>query len=176
MITSLIVAMTPKGIIGRNGRIPWKSSEDMKYFKETTMGFPVIMGRNTWDSLRIKPLQGRYNVVITRNTALVGKIVEGENGPWFHDSLEDVLEKFREMDTPEVFIIGGAQIYDEAISKDIVDQMYINIMKKDVEGDAWFPYIEKTLWQIEKSGTEFNDFDAYLYVRNPEPEEISPII
>lgn len=171
LIISLIVAMTKDRIIGKNNRIPWKSSEDMKYFKEMTMDKPIIMGRNTWDSLRIKPLPGRYNIVLTKNEELIGNITEGEFGPWFHDNIDDVIDRFEEVGCPEMFVIGGQNIYEEFLNRDLVDQMYINVMNTPAEGNVFFPFIEKSMWKIEESETKFNDFRAFLYTRNKHPED-----
>lgn len=172
MIISIIAAKAKNGIIGNKNRIPWRSKEDMKYFKEMTMGCPVIMGRKTWESIG-RPLVGRLNIVLTKNEDLIGLAGEQEEGPVFIHELTAALTMLEDQGIEEVFIIGGTSIYEKALDLDLVDRMFINEMKLDeVEGDAYFPFIEKSMWEIEKSESEFNDFDAYLYTRKRE-EDIS---
>lgn len=176
MIISLIAALSPEGIIGNKNRIPWKSKEDLQFFRETTMGKPIIMGRTTWDSLNGKPLKGRFNIVLTKNKDKIGTLGDTDEGPLFMGGLTEAFTMLSNQDAEEVFIIGGAQVYDEALRMDYVDQMYINRMKiVDVKGDAWFPFIEESLWIKEESETKFNDFNAYLYTRKREPEDINPL-
>jgi len=171
MVVSLIAAKTKNGIIGKDNRIPWNSKEDMQYFKEMTMGCPIIMGRKTWDSFPKKPLSGRLNIVLTNNDELIGLVGDSKEGPIFMHELTAALTMLEEQGFEEVFIIGGSSVYEKALSLDLVDQMFINQMKFDIQdGDSYFPFIEPTMWNIEKSETEFNDFDAYLYVRKREEE------
>lgn len=167
MIISIIAAMTyDKKVIGNNNVIPWNSKEDMKYFKEKTLNHPVIMGRKTWDSLRVKPLKNRYNVVITTNKNLHNyEDAPEEFGPTYVDSLATAIDYVDGM-ANQAFIIGGSQIYNEAINLDLVDRMYLNYMKTEVEGDCYFPYIDHKLWKQEKVNEVYNDFDAYVFVRN----------
>jgi len=101
MIT-LILAMADNGVIGRDGAIPWRISDDLKRFKRLTMGKPVVMGRKTWDSLPRKPLPERANIVITRQPGWQ------EEGAIAASSLDDALVKTAE--AAEVMVIGGAQI------------------------------------------------------------------
>ena len=176
MLISLIVAMSKDGVIGKDNKIPWRSKEDMTYFKELTMGSPIIMGRKTWDSFPKKPLVGRLNIVLTRNEDLIGLAGDQEEGPIFMHDLTSALTMLDDQGMQEVFIIGGNTVYDEAIRKNLVDRMFINVIKRDdIEGGVYFPFIEPSLWEIEESDTKFNDFVAYLYERKREPEDVNDL-
>ena len=118
--------------IGRNNIMPWHIPEDLKYFKRITMGHPVIMGRKTYDSIG-KPLPGRFNIVITRNSEL--KI----DGCVTVNSLKEAVKIAKAKDKDEIFIIGGGQIYKEAMR--IASKIYLTAVDKVVKGDALFPKI-----------------------------------
>lgn len=136
MIISIIVARSKNGVIGINNQLPWHLPADLKHFKAVTSGHPILMGRKTWDSLG-RPLPNRRNMVITRQSEL--QIAGAE----CFLSLEDALAACK--DAPKVFIIGGAQIYQQALS--IADQLIITEVDTEVEGDAFFPSLDST-WKI----------------------------
>lgn len=142
---SIVVACDPNNVIGKDGKLPWHIPEDLKVFKSLTMGHVIVMGRKTWESLPKKPLPGRTNVVISRT-------MTGEN---CYDSLDKVLE-----DYPDVYVIGGAEIYRLALPK--ADQIFMSKVKKPYDGDTYFP--ELIGWK-EKEITEYNDFNLIHYVR-----------
>ena len=161
-----IIRVKDKVVIGTNNALPWHLPGDLRHFKSLTLGKPVIMGRRTFDSIG-KPLPGRTNIVVTRN-------------PDFHPegvkvsaSLKDALAIARETDSDEIFIIGGAQIYREAIRTGIVKRMYLTEVDKDVEGDAFFPKFVRREWKEtnRKSATQLFDkannerFDFVCYER-----------
>jgi len=131
MRIALIWAMDQNRVIGHNNRLPWKLSSDLKHFKQITMGKPVIMGRNTWDSLG-RPLPGRPNIVISRT-----EHADSENVYWV-TSLDSALEKARQWlkDKPEdeTIIMGGAQIYSLAFP--IAHRLYVTEVLAEVEGDT----------------------------------------
>lgn len=168
LIVSIIAAVSPNGVIGRNGNIPWNCPEDMAFFKMKTMNHPVVMGRTTYDSLKVKPLPDRLNIVLTKNKDLLKTLPPHKFGPYYVDHIKEAIEMV-DGKIDELFIIGGAQIYQEALNIDIVDKMYINVMKEEVKGDAYFPFIENTLWEIEKTDKE--KFESYVYTRKREPED-----
>jgi dihydrofolate reductase len=174
MDISIIVAMDKNQAIGKNGKIPWHSKEDLQYFKSLTIGHPIIMGKNTWKSLNGKPLKERFNIVLTSDESLIDHMSDNPFGPLYQNDLIETLTELHENGVEEVFIIGGGKLYDDALHKNVVDKMYINIMKNvEVENaDTFFPYIDPAFWMIEKAETEFKDFDAYLYLRNPDNEKI----
>lgn len=164
-LLTLVVARARNGTIGRNNALPWRLPEDLAHFKRTTLGAPIIMGRKTWDSIG-RPLPGRRNIVVSRNTALKleGAEVVG--------SLE--AAQLLCIGAEQVFLIGGAQLYAEAMPS--ADRLVVTEIDADVEGDAFFPAIDRTQW-IETSRevhhSEANGFDyAFVtYDRPPSGEE-----
>lgn len=164
-LLTLVVARARNGTIGRNNTLPWRLPEDLAHFKRTTLGAPIIMGRKTWDSIG-RPLPGRRNIVVSRNTALKleGAEVAG--------SLE--AAQLLCIGAEQVFLIGGAQLYAEAMPS--ADRLVVTEIDADVEGDAFFPAIDRAQW-IETSReihhSEANDFDyAFVtYDRPPSGEE-----
>jgi len=146
MRLSLIAAMTDEGVIGFQNRLPWHLPEDLKNFKKITMGKPVIMGRKTYESIG-KPLPGRKNIVLTRNTSFQAE------GVTVVASLDQAIEvcKKEEISEDEIFVIGGAQIYQEALPR--ADRLYLTKIHQSFKGDAYFPEIdlEKSFQIVEKS-------------------------
>lgn len=143
MIISLVVAASRNGVIGRDGGLPWHISSDLKFFKQITMGKPLIMGRKTWDSLPRKPLPGRRNIVVTRQ---IGSVAEGA------DVARDVSEAlaFAEKDNPiEIAIIGGGEIY--RLFWPMADQIYLTEVDLEVEGDTIFPKLNPAEWKLVES-------------------------
>lgn len=126
MIT-LVLAMANNGVIGKDGAIPWRIPEDLKRFKQLTLGKPVIMGRKTWDSLPRKPLPGRDNIVVTRQPQWRA------DGATTAASLEEVLAK-----AGDVSVIGGGEIYREALPR--ADRIELTEIHGDFEGDAHFTF------------------------------------
>jgi dihydrofolate reductase len=143
-MVSLIAAISQNNCIGKNGTLPWHIPEDMAHFRNITRGKPVIMGRNTWESLpeRFRPLPGRKNIVITRQTAYTVP-----NGVLVYHSLEDAIAS--QANVPEIMIIGGAQLYAEALP--IVDRLYITQVPMFVDGDTFFPEIDMRIWRMSTS-------------------------
>ncbi len=136
---SLIVAMDRNRAIGRGGEIPWRLADDMRFFKETTMGKPIVMGRKTWDSLG-RPLPGRRNIVITRDNGFRAEGTEVVHSP------EAALA--RADDADEVMIIGGAEIYRLFLPQ--AERIYLTRVDTEVEdADAWFPPIDEAEWREE---------------------------
>lgn len=137
---SLIVAMAENSTIGRNNELPWRLSEDLKYFKSVTMGKPIVMGRKTFDSIG-KPLPGRLNIVVTRNA-------DWQNpGVRVASSLEQAVAIAVEenLQGQEVMVIGGEEIYRTALEQ--ADRLYITRVQAKVEGDAFFPEYNESEWQ-----------------------------
>lgn len=151
MKVSLIVAMAENRVIGRNNNLPWYLPNDLKYFKQATMGKPIIMGRKTYDSIG-KPLPGRPNIVITRNVDFTAEGITVVN------SLADALDQAEDLafinGAEEVMVIGGAQIYTEALRK--ADRLYLTEVHAEVEGDAHFPEFDQADWQEQAR----EDFEA----------------
>ncbi|RUO42938.1 type 3 dihydrofolate reductase [Aliidiomarina taiwanensis] len=132
---SLIAAMAHNRVIGKNGDMPWHLPSELQYFKEATMGKPMIMGRTTFESIG-RPLPGRRNIVITRNPALLPDTVEAVDSP---EAALALVE-----DSPEVMIIGGGQIYNYFMPK--ATRLYLTHIDVDVQGDTFFPDWSKACW------------------------------
>ncbi|WP_321397896.1 type 3 dihydrofolate reductase [Emcibacter sp.] len=138
---SLIVAMAENRVIGRDNALPWKISSDLKYFKEKTLGKPVIMGRKTFDSIG-RPLPDRTNIVITRDTSFAP---DGVIPAFELEMALDVAKNLAQAKgVDEVMVIGGAQIYDLVLPQ--ADRLYMTHVKGEVEGDAWFPQLNHKEW------------------------------
>ena len=131
MKVALVAAVARGGVIGRDGGVPWRLPEDMRRFRELTMGHPVVMGRKTWESLpeQFRPLPGRGNVVVTRNPDW------STQGADRAGSIEDALELVDS--APRVFVIGGGEIYKAALP--YADELLLTEIDADVEGDTTFP-------------------------------------
>ena len=139
MKISFVVAVADNGVIGNDGKLPWDIPADMQFFKDTTMGHPIIMGRKTFDSIG-RALPGRTNIIITRNKAYSAK------GAIVVNSIEAALE-MAACETDEVMIIGGAEIYN--MSMDVVNCIYLTEVHSSPKGDASFSF-DKTLWRETK--------------------------
>ena len=163
MLISLIVAMASNRVIGHQGDIPWKSPGEQKMFKEITLGHAVIMGRKTYESLAC-PLPGRTNIVVTRQTdyQAMGCIIAQDL---------DAAIKSCPTDESEAFIIGGGQLYHEALS--LSGRIYLTVIPREIPGDTFFPEIPAVDFEIEKSefidGVEPYHFYIYERVKNQRP-------
>lgn len=162
---SIIVAVAQNGAIGRNNGLLWHISEDLKYFKGTTMGHPVIMGRKTYESVG-RPLPGRRNIVLTRGGLEIPQIKNPQTTSMeVVDSLEKVL-KIAEGDR-EFFIMGGGMLYNATFG--MADKLYITrIFATAEDADTFFPEISPLEWEIEKEQEvmhdEENDIDFQFLV------------
>jgi dihydrofolate reductase len=136
---SIIAAVARNGVIGKDNQLLWHLPEDMRHFRETTRGKPVIMGRKTWESLpdAFRPLPGRNNIVVSRNPAYQPARAT------LASTLNDAILKAG--GAKEVFVIGGAELYRQALP--IADRLYLTEIDQDFEGDASFPDIEKSNWE-----------------------------
>lgn len=146
METSLVVAASDNGVIGNANKIPWRLPRDIEYFKQRTLYADkdktpvVIMGRKTYDSFpkKFRPLPGRQNIVITRNEGIVKDL-----GVIYVSSLEQAMSEARKI-TSHAYIIGGAEIYKQALEAGVVDAIFITRVLATVEGDAFFAPIDGT--------------------------------
>lgn len=153
MYATLIAACDFNRVIGNANKIPWNIKEDMKHFKNTTTGNTIIMGRKTWESIGEKPLPNRHNIVITRNF-IKYRLLEHPPGVIFVGSLEEAIQN--SLPDQERFIIGGEQIYKEAIEKDFVNRALISLVKRTFVGDAVLPNFGVD-WVTDKI-TDYEDF------------------
>lgn len=151
---SLIVAMAKNRVIGNQNQMPWHLPADFAHFKKTTIGHPVIMGRKTFESIG-RPLPGRRNIVVSRNPEFRADGVDVVN------SLAQAVTACNDPnDCKEVFVIGGAMLYAEALAR--VDRLYITEVDATVEGDTLFPALDKNQWrEIARERREADDKNAY---------------
>lgn len=152
---SIIVALAENHCIGKDNKMPWHISDDLKRFKALTMGCPVIMGRNTFESILgylNKPLPGRENVVISRSSY---QPPENMDVPVF-SSPDEAIDHALSRNKKDVFIIGGAQIYTQTLDR--ADILHLTQVHKDVDGDAFFPEINKDEW-LETTREDHLDHD-----------------
>lgn len=140
-VVALVVAMAENRVIGRAGSLPWHLPSEMKFFRNVTMGKPVIMGRKTFISLP-HPLKGRDNIIVTRdkNFAASGAIVVNSLGEAMDVARECAIRR----GTDEIMIIGGAQIYREALAE--AGRIYLTTVHASPEGDTTFPEIDLSTW------------------------------
>ncbi len=138
MTVSIIVAVSENHVIGFQNKMPWHLPAELKYFKELTMGVPIIMGRKTFEA-NGGVLPGRLNIVITRqqNYSPEGVVVYG--------SLDEALKACA--DYQNIFIIGGSEVYKEALSRKLVDIVYLTRVHATVEGDAFFQPLQLADWE-----------------------------
>ena len=150
---SIICGMDRNRLIGNNNALPWHLPADMAFFKQTTMGKPVLMGRKTWESIG-RPLPGRRNIVISRNPNFKPEGCETA------DSIEAALELAAEH--PEAMLMGGSSLYEQ--TQDIADTLYITEIHHVFEGDSWFPEIDQALWkEVSREAHKADEKNPYDY-------------
>ena len=137
---SIVVATARNGVIGHGGELPWRLSSDLKRFKRLTMDKTIIMGRKTFESIG-RLLPGRTMVVITRQADW------SFPGAYVCSSLPAALA-IDHPDKKEVFVIGGAQLYETAMP--MADRLYLTRVEADIDGDTWFPAWDRTEWKVMK--------------------------
>jgi len=140
MIISFVVAASENNVIGKNNQLLWHLPKDMKFFKNVTWAMPVVMGRKTFESMGSKPLTGRKNIVITRQPGWKAEGVSVVN------SVDAATALATEMNYKEIFIIGGGEIYLIAFER--ANKIYITRVHAELEGDTYFPVIEKNDWKL----------------------------
>jgi dihydrofolate reductase len=158
-IIKIVVAYSENRVIGRGNALPWRLPSDLAHFKRTTLGLPIIMGRNTWESLG-RPLPGRPNLVISRNPAFRAE------GATVYASLPAALADCQA--APAACIIGGAQIYRQALA--LAHEIIATEVHAQVEGDAFFPALARDEWheteRTRQPAENGYDFDFVVYRRN----------
>lgn len=149
----LIWAQAANRVIGRDGDMPWYVPEDLAHFKAVTSGHPVVMGRRTWESLQVRPLPGRLNIVVSRGD------VELPGGAELAHSIDEALAIADASGAAEVWAIGGATLYRELV--DCADRIELTELDLDVDGDTFAPEIgpgfqsEADQWQTSREGTRY---------------------
>lgn len=155
MSISLVVAAAENNAIGKGNQLLWNLPNDMRFFKNITWGMPVIMGRKTFESFN-KILPGRFNFVITRQTDWKAE------GAFTTSNLTEALEKAAETNCKEFFVIGGGEIYKEAI--EIADKIYITRVHASLDGDTFFPAIDESKWKLTSNKDfEIDEKHKYAY-------------
>ena len=153
MKLSVIVAMAANRVIGHANRLPWHLPADLKHFKATTLGKPVLMGRKTWESIG-RPLPGRINIVITRDTAY-----EADGCVVVH-SLDEAIRAAGE--TAEAMVIGGAELYRQALP--LANKLYLTLVHGEFTGDTRFPQWRQDEWrEIERVDHEPDESNLHAY-------------
>ena len=164
MKIAIIAAHDEHLLIGKDGGMPWHYSDDLKHFKQRTLGHPIVMGRVTFESIGSKPLPGRTNVVITRNPQYPGVISGNDNLRVYH-KLERALEDLEKENNEQVFIIGGAVLYQ--ITLNLADYLNITLIHHTYNGDTYFPEYRDQIgvvWE-ETNREDLKDFSFIDYRR-----------
>lgn len=149
---SLIAAVSQNNITGINNKMPWHIAEDLSYFKKTTSGHCIIMGRKTFESIGSKPLPGRKNIILSRDKSFIAKncIIAG--------SVEESTKYFDK--NSENFVIGGATLFRQYIQ--LAQKLYITKVLKVFEGDSFFPEINLNEWELTTESAIFHDKHSNL--------------
>jgi dihydrofolate reductase len=156
MKTAMIVAIGKNGEIGKNNQLLWRLSDDLKKFKSLTSGNIVVMGRKTFQSIG-KALPSRENVVISRNKDF------SQEGIHVFSSLTDVLNRYKN-DERTIFIIGGGEIYRQALASNIIQSAYITYVDGDFEADTFFPDFNEKEWKkVEEEFFEKNEKNEFNF-------------
>lgn len=151
MSLSIIAAMSANRVIGINNTIPWKLPEDLKYFKKLTLGKSIIMGRKTFESIG-RALPSRENIVLTKQQTYQVQGVKVAH------SLKEAIEL---AENPEIFIIGGAEIYKQSLP--LVETVYLTLIEKNFDGDAYFPKLDLKVWQLVQEENHYSESEKFAY-------------
>ena len=154
MIINLVVAASENNVIGKDNKLLWRLPNDMAFFKNTTWGMPVIMGRKTFESLG-KPLKGRTNIVITTNN----EFAPG-NGVIVANSIDTAVKESEKTDAKECYVIGGGEIYK--LTLPLADRIYMTRVHTNIEGDTFFPVIDEKEWK-KLSSTKFEPDNKHAF-------------
>tara|TARA_B100000902_G_scaffold201890_1_gene192393 strand:+ start:3188 stop:3691 length:504 start_codon:yes stop_codon:yes gene_type:complete len=159
MRVSLIVAASENNIIGKDNDLIWHLPKDMRFFKETTIGHHIIMGRKNFESIphKFRPLPKRTNVVITRQKDYKA------SGCITLNSIEDALEIAKRNNDNEPFIIGGGQIYKIALDRNLIDRIYLTRIHHKFDGDTYFPELSDEWREINKIENKIDNKHKYNY-------------
>lgn len=158
MKISMIAAVSANRVIGKDNDLAWHLPDDMKFFKQTTAGHHVLLGRKNWESIPLKwrPLPNRPNIVITRNDKYQA------DGGTVTNSLENALSIAKEADEEEAFIIGGGDIY--RLGLPLSDRMYLTEIDAQIDGDTFFPEWDKLAWiEVSREHHEADERHAFPF-------------
>ena len=138
-MVTIIAAIGLNNALGKDNDLIWHLPADLKRFKETTSGFPIIMGRKTFESIG-RPLPNRTNIIVTRNSDY------NQDGCVVKGSLKEAVDSIANEE--HAFIIGGAQIYNQAIEQGLADRLDITLVQESFEADVYFPEFDKMEWEL----------------------------
>ena len=150
---ALVVARAENGVIGADGGLPWRLPDDLRRFKEITLGRPIIMGRKTWDSLPRKPLPGRTNIVLTRDAAFTAE------GATIAHTLDAALALAAGENPPEIMVIGGADIFAAALP--LASTVHLTEVHSAPQGDVVMPAFSSLIWE-EKARLAVGPTHSYV--------------
>ena len=157
---SLIVAESRNHVIGVNQNLPWHLPEDLKYFKELTIGKSIIMGRKTFESIG-KPLPKRNNFVVTRQDKIHPEIYHSK-------TLKEALNESKKISQDDVFVIGGEKLFQEALQLTSCQKIYRTIVDTEIKGDKFFPVLDDSKWEVtserHRPKDKKNVYDMYFQV------------
>ncbi len=148
MTVSIIVAASANNVIGKDGKLPWNIPEDLKHFKKITSGHPIVMGRTTYESLPIKPLPNRRNIVLTHNPEYKA------DGAEVFLTMSSAFAAIKDQHE-EIFIIGGGNLYRQSMQ--MADKIYLTRVHRDYEGDTYFPDIPSNFEEIHREDQQQHD-------------------
>jgi dihydrofolate reductase len=152
MIVSLIWAMTDARVIGIENSLPWKLPADMKWFRQNTLGKPIVMGRKTFESFGAQPLPQRLNIIVSKDNTYQAQDAV------VVDSIDAALHAAGNVE--EVMIIGGASLYEQTLPQ--ASRLYMTIVHAEVQGDAWFPEFDTSQWrEIHREEHEADEKNPY---------------
>lgn len=157
MIISFVVAVSENNVIGKDNKLPWRLPADLQFFKKTTLGKPVIMGRKTWESINERPLAGRLNIVLS---SLALNLPDGMPQC---TSIDDALQVAKMRDAGEACIIGGGEIFKATLP--IADIIYLTRVHTIIEdGTVFFPELDKKVWELKwEEAHETDEKNNYAY-------------
>jgi len=161
MKVSIIAAVARNRVIGRNNDLPWHLPNDMRFFKEKTKGHHVLTGRKNYDSIpeKFRPLPNRTNIVVTRNESY------NALGAEMFKTIEEGIAFAKANGEPELFIMGGGQIYKHAIQLGVVDKMYITWVVAEPNGDIFFPEFDRNIWdKVESLKSPSDEKNAFAHI------------
>jgi dihydrofolate reductase len=155
------IARARNGVIGKDGKLPWRLKSDLAIFKAVTMGKPVIMGRNTWESLPRKPLPGRTNIVLSRDGSFAprGAVV----CETFSEAVSIGREQAEDDGADEVCVIGGASVFALALAK--AQRLYLTEVEAEVDGDVVLPPLDESQWrEVRREAHPASDVDDHAFI------------
>lgn len=150
----MIAAMAKNRTIGKDNSIPWHLKEDFEFFKQTTINHPIIMGKNTFNSLK-KPLPNRENIILTRFPI---------KGLTCFENMQDAIEYCHSKNYDKSFLIGGSSVYEEGLN--VADTILLTQIEKEFEGDTKFPEINNSEWKLTEVIKEYSEENEFFYSFN----------